>query len=145
MSLDSPASFVPLITARAADISTFRYSGALEPTLLGLLVLDGQHALIETLVPISQHHRLALFREVLVTPCTSTGRQIGPAIPAVAHQIRNRQRSQSYRMELPRHRIRSWIDTLRYRLRGLEPVYYELVPNVASQGSITTGAFHGLR
>jgi PPOX class probable F420-dependent enzyme len=129
--------FAPLRVSGVALLTTFRRSGRGVGTPVGIRLAAGK-AYFTTWSTTGKVKRLAHTPRVTLAPCTRRGRAIGPLVAGVARRVEGAEAEPVSAVVLKRTLWgRLW--RLIYKLRGRQPVLYEVSPATAPDPDDGTG------
>lgn len=125
MANQATAGFAALRGAQVALLTTFRRNGAPVATPVGIR-LAGDNVRFTTWTTTGKVKRMANNPRVTLAPCTRAGKPTGPAMPGIARRLAGAEADQMLAETRSSWFGRLWL--LIYRLRGYEPVFYEVAP-----------------
>ena|SRR5437870_2445593 len=125
-----------LVRGRFLLLTTFRASGEPVSTPMWFAARNGRMYLV-TACNAGKLGRLRADPRVLVAPCRSQGRPLGPAVAATATLLEPHLSADAARALSRRYLLPSWLIErfLRRRGRGAPPVYIELTVTEADERS----------
>lgn len=128
------AGFPALARYKHCQLVTFRRTGKAVPTPVWF-ALDTGRLYVKTEDPSGKVKRIRRDGRVRVAPCTIGGRPIGPAIEGRARivppgDVARAERALRRRYGLGRRLFVAGVEPI-FRLRGLKPIYLEIVPATA--------------
>lgn len=121
----SPGPSLGLRRSNTALLTTFRRTGEPVATPVSIAVI-GESAWFATAADSGKAKRLARNPDVLVAPCSVTGKVLGESVPARARVLPVQDRRRARRLLRPTSAL-FW-SYLNYRVRGKRMNFYELIP-----------------
>jgi len=127
----TPAHFETLQGHKYCQLDTFRRNGAVVRTPVWF-ALDGDRLYVKTEDPSGKVKRIRRDPHVRVAPCTIAGRELGPAIDAVARILSPSETPHAEAILRRRYGIGRWLFTVLvepiFQWRGRAPLYLEIRP-----------------
>ncbi len=118
--------FASLAVSKVAQLTTFRRNGQGVPTPVGIRIANGK-VYFTTWSTTGKVKRLARNPRVTLAPFTKMGMKvIGPSVQGIARRLEDREAEEVSRLFKASLWGRMW-DKI-YKLRGWQPVLYEVSP-----------------
>jgi PPOX class probable F420-dependent enzyme len=127
--ISAPDLLAPLRKSRTALLTTFRRNGQGVGTPVTVLLIDGK-VYFTTWTTTGKVKRMAHNPHVTLAPCTQRGKVLGAAIAGTARPLAGAEAEQID--QIGRRSWGGWLWRLIYKLKGWEPVQYEVTPEVVT-------------